>query len=106
MHVGELIGAFWGGFSGWLDTYWGPNGVKLNSEYVGLLVGVLAFTAIWRRPAGPERRAVWFWAAAGLIGTLWALGADTPFYPLPYALLPGVSKPRAPGRTGGTVSSD
>ncbi len=104
MHLGELIGAFWGGFNGWLDTYWGPNSVKLNSEYVGLLVGALAVTAIWRRPAGPERRAAWFWAVAVLIGTLWALGADTPFYHLPYALLPGISKTRAPGMMWGQVT--
>jgi hypothetical protein len=104
MHLGELIGAFWGGFNGWLYTYWGPNGLKLNSEYVGLLVGVLALTAIWRRPAGPERRVVWFWAVAVLIGTLWALGADTPFYHIPYALLPGISKTRAPGMMWGQVT--
>ena len=104
MHLGELIGAFWGGFNGWLDTYWGSNALKLNSEYVGLLVGVLAFTAIWRRPAGPERRQVWFWAGAVIVGTLWALGADTPFYHLPYALLPGISKTRAPGMMWGQVS--
>lgn len=104
MHLGELVGAFWGGFNGWLYTYWGPNGIKLNSEYVGLLTGVLAFTAIWRHPAGPERRAVWFWAAAVIVGTLWALGADTPFYHLPYALLPGISKTRAPGMMWGQVT--
>ncbi|HEY6853156.1 MAG TPA: hypothetical protein VI139_02830, partial [Gemmatimonadales bacterium] len=104
MHMGELIGAFWGGFNGWLDTYWGSNALKLNSEYVGLLVGVLAFTAIWKRPAGPERRQVWFWAAAALVGTLWSLGADTPFYHIPYALLPGISKTRAPGMMWGVVT--
>jgi len=104
MHMGELVGAFWGGFNGWLATYWGPNSIKLNSEYVGLLVGVLAFTAIWRRAAGPERRAVWFWAGAAIVGTLWALGADTPFYHLPYALLPGISKTRAPGMMWGQVT--
>lgn len=104
MHIPEVIAAFWGGFNGWLSTYWGSNFFKLNSEYVGLLVGVLAFTAIWKRPAGPERRQVWFWAGAAIVGTLWSLGGDTPFYRLPYALLPGIAKTRAPGMMWGQVS--
>src|SRR5258708_5493297 len=104
MPRGELMGGFWGGLNGWRARYWAPNGVKLTSESVGLLVGALAVTAIWRRPAGRERRAAWFWAVAVLIGTLWALGADTPFYHLPYALLPGISKTRAPGMMWGQVT--
>ncbi|GAC1516882.1 MAG: hypothetical protein NVS1B4_14810 [Gemmatimonadaceae bacterium] len=100
----ELIGTVWGGFNGWLSTYWGTNAFKLHSDYIGLLVGVLAVTAIWGIPSGERRRHAWFWAGAVVIGALWALGGQTPFYRLPYALLPGISKTRAPGMMWGTVS--
>lgn len=100
----ELIGALWGGFNGWLGTYWGSNVFKLHSDYLGLLVGVLALTALWRPLSGAPRRQAWFWAGVVLIGTLWALGGQTPFYRLPYALLPGISKTRAPNMMWGPVS--
>lgn len=100
----ELIGTLWGGFNGWLGTYWGSNPFKLHSDYLGLLVGMLALTALWRMPSGPERRKAWFWAGAVVFGTLWALGGQTPFYRLPYHLFPGIAKTRAPGMIWGHVS--
>jgi len=100
----ELIGTLWGGFNGWLGTYWGGNPFKLHSDYLGLLVVVLALTGLWRTPAGPQRRKAWFWAGAVLFGALWALGGQTPFYRLPYHLFPGIAKTRAPGMIWGQVS--
>jgi hypothetical protein len=104
MPAPELIGTLWGGFNGWHATYWGSNPFKLHSDYLGLLTGVLAVTAILRRPTGPERRKTWFWVGAVIFGTLWVLGAQTPFYRLPYTLLPAISKTRAPGMMWGQVS--
>jgi hypothetical protein len=100
----ELIGAVWGGFNGWLGTYWGSNPFKLHSDYVGLLVAVLALTALLRRQRDSLRGQAWFWAGAAVVGTLWALGGQTPFYRIPYALLPGISKTRAPNMMWGPVS--
>lgn len=103
----ELIGTAWGGFNGWLGTYWGTNFFKLHSEYLGLLVAVLAVAGAWgglRKP-GPDRRLTWFWVGAIIFGTLWALGGQTPFYRLPYTFFPGISKTRAPGMIWGHVSA-
>ncbi len=100
----DLIGTLWGGFNGWLGTYWGNNPFKLHSDYLGLLVGVLALTGLWRTPSGPQRRQAWFWAGAVAFGALWALGGQTPFYRLPYHLFPGIAKTRAPGMIWGQVS--
>src|SRR4051812_20047359 len=100
----ELIGAVWGGFNGWLGTYWGSNPFKLHSDYLGLLVVVLALTALSRRQRDAARAQAWFWAGAVIVGTLWALGGQTPFYRIPYLLLPGISKTRAPNMMWGPVS--
>lgn len=100
----ELIGTLWGGFNGWLGTYWGTNAFKLHSDYLGLLTGLLALTAIIRTPAGPERKRVWFWLGCVVFGTLWVLGGQTPFYRIPYHLFPMISKTRAPSMMWGHVA--
>jgi hypothetical protein len=101
----ELIGTMWGGFNGWLlQTYWGTNVFKLHSDYIGLLVGVLALTALIYTPAGPERKRVWFWVGCVIFGTLWVLAAQTPFYRIPYHLFPMINKTRAPGMMWGHVA--
>ena len=101
----ELIGTLWGGFNGWLlETYWGTNAFKLHSDYLGLLTGVLALTALILTPKGPSRRVIWFFAGAVGFGVLWVLGGQTPFYQLPYHLLPGIAKTRAASMMWGQVS--
>lgn len=101
----ELIGTMWGGFNGWLlQSYWGTNAFKLHSDYIGLLVGVLALTALLRTPAGAERRRLWFWVGCVIFGTLWVLGGQTPFYRIPYHLFPMISKTRAPSMMWGHVA--
>src|SRR5258708_20212267 len=57
MHLGELIGAFWGGVNGWLDPYLGPHSVKINSQYLGLLVVPLPCPPISPPPPAPHRPA-------------------------------------------------
>ncbi len=101
----ELIGTMWGGFNGWLlETYWGTNSFKLHSDYIGLLVGVLALTALLRTPAGLERKRVWFWIGCVIFGTLWVLGGQTPFYRIPFHFFPMISKTRAPSMMWGHVA--
>jgi hypothetical protein len=100
----ELVGTMWGGFNGWLGTYWGTNSFKLHSDYLGLLVGVLALTAILRTPAGAARKRVWFWSGAVVFGVLWVLAGQTPFYRIPYHLFPMISKTRAASMMWGHVA--
>ena len=76
------------------DTYWGRNFFKLNAEYVGLVVLLLAGVSFF----GAAHRGVRiFLAAMGVLGLLYGLGAHTPVWHLAYALLPGVRLFRAAG---------
>ena len=91
IHGPELL------FSGFMGstpagTYWGPNDFKLQSEYLGLPVAALAILGAF----GPRRRtAAWLLVIAALF-LLVALGSGTPFYHLWWAVVPYVSKTRAP----------
>lgn len=88
----ELLNVVWPAFSGMLDQYWGRNFFKLHSEYLGLVVLVLASFAVY----SSRRRLVWFFVFLGAYGILFALGGHTPFYRIPYTLLPGIKLTRAP----------
>lgn len=89
-HVPEL---FLSGFTGQYETYWGPNPLKLHSEYLGLPVVVLAAVGV----GSTRRRLVWWLGGIAVLFLLVCLGSGTPFYRLWYALVPYVSKTRAPG---------
>jgi hypothetical protein len=89
----ELINVLWPAFSGMLDEYWGRNFFKLHSEYLGAAVLVLASCAGFLRA---RRRLTWFFVFLALYGVLFALGGHTPFYHIPYAILPGIKLTRAP----------
>ena len=92
-HVPEF---FLSGFVGETEsqTYWGSNGLKLHSEYLGLpalALAVLGATA-------PTRRRLKLWIGGiGLLFLLVSLGAATPFYRLWYAVMPFMKQVRAPG---------
>jgi hypothetical protein len=90
--IEEMINFYLPEFSGILDRYWGRNGIHLHSEYLGaaaLFLGALGLTS--------ERRGFrWFWIGALIVSLLWALGGNTPFYHLVYALVPGSKFFRAP----------
>jgi hypothetical protein len=89
-HFPEL---FVSGFAGHYETYWGPNGIKFHSEYLGLPVLGLAAVGM-----GTSRRTFrWWMLGIGVLFLLVALGDSTPFYRLWYALVPYVNKTRAPG---------
>src|SRR5207245_80876 len=73
--------------------YYGPNTLKLHSEYLGFPIITLALLGL----GSPRRRLVKWFAAIAVLFLLVALGGATPFYRLWYALVPYVSKTRAPG---------
>jgi hypothetical protein len=92
----ELLNAYLPQFSGMLNNYWGRNGIHLHSDYVGAVVLVLAGAAFIGLRGDPRRKQILFWSAALLVSLLWSLGDATPFYHIPYAIIPGTKYFRAP----------
>lgn len=92
----ELLNAYLPQFSGMLDKYSGPNGIHLHSDYVGVVVIILAGAAFIGLRADPRRKHIIFWSVALLVSLLWSLGGATPFYRIPYAIVPGTKYFRAP----------
>ncbi len=92
----ELLNAYLPQFSGMLDNYWGRNIIHLHSDYVGVVVLVLAGAAFIGLRTDIRRKHIIFWSVALLISLLWSLGSATPFYHIPYALIPGTKYFRAP----------
>ena len=92
IHVPEF---FISGFTGQnpLGTYWGPNHIKLHSEYLGLPVIALAALGV----GGPRKRLVRWILGIAVLFFLIALGDGSPFYRLWWAVVPYVDKTRAPG---------
>ena len=93
---GELLNTYLPQFSGMLDAYWGRNGIHLHSDYVGVVVLILAGAAFLGLRGDPRRKHIIFWTAALVISILWSLGGATPFYRIPYAIVPGTKFFRAP----------
>lgn len=93
MHIPEF---FLKNFVGWgaPGTYWGTNGIKLHSEYLGLPVIALALLGAG---AGKDRRLRLWLAGIGLLFLLIGLGKGTPFYHLWWSVMPYVKQMRAPG---------
>jgi hypothetical protein len=88
----ELVNVLWPAFSGMLDNYWGRNSFKLHSEYLGAAVILLAVLSV-QVPA--RRRLVWFFAGLAAYATLFGFGGHTPFYSIPYTILPFLKSTRA-----------
>jgi hypothetical protein len=76
------------------QTYWGPNGLKLHSEYLGLAVVALAVAGAMDRQ---RRRMVLWLGGIALLFLLVALGSATPFYRLWWEVVPFSKSTRAPG---------
>jgi hypothetical protein len=91
--LGELFDVIWPSFSGARETYWGSNPLRLHSSYLGAAALVLATLAF---RLSDQRRLAWFFVFLAAYGTLFALGGNTPFYRIPYTVLPGIAKTRAP----------
>jgi len=80
-------------FSGILDNYWGMNSFKIHIEYFGIIALIFTiFTIVlyWKK------RYVKFYALAALVVALVAIGGATPFFRIPYTLIPGFRLFRAP----------
>ncbi|HUR00435.1 MAG TPA: hypothetical protein VM166_13350 [Gemmatimonadaceae bacterium] len=92
----ELLNAYLPQFSGMHDNYWGRNGIHLHSDYIGVVVLVIAGAAFLGLRENPHRKQILFWAGALFISLLWSLGGATPFYRIPYAIIPGTKFFRAP----------
>ena len=90
--VPEFVGSSVGRSDWTTNTYWGRNFFKLQSEYVGLVVLLLAGVSFF----GSRRRGVrLFLAVMGGLALLYALGPHTPVWHSAYALLPGIRLFRA-----------
>jgi len=96
MPIEELINTYLPQFSGILQDYWGRNGIHLHSEYLGAGVLLLAAAAIGAVKTAARKRLAWFWLGVLVVSLLWALGGNTPFYHLVYAIVPGSKFFRAP----------
>ena len=92
----ELLNVYLPQFSGMLGNYWGRNVIHLHSDYVGVVVLVLAGAAFIGLRSDSRRKHIIFWSAALVVSLLWSLGSSTPFYHIPYALIPGTKYFRAP----------
>lgn len=90
----EIVSTFLPQFNGVLEHYWGRNGIKFHTEYLGAVVIVLAGVGLASRQ--DARRKAILLGIAGLF-LLVALGGHTPFYGLWYELVPQQKNVRAPG---------
>jgi len=91
----ELFNTYLPQFSGLFDNYWGRTLIHFHSEYLGVVVLVLAGCAFIGTP--PERRReVRYWMIIAIVATVWSIGGYTPLYHLVYTLVPGTKYFRAP----------
>ncbi len=89
----ELTALFLPDLVGSLQTYWGTNPFKLHTEYLGAVPVALALVALTGLRSDARVRLL---SAIALLCILFALGAATPFHRLTYALVPLISRFRAP----------
>jgi hypothetical protein len=92
----ELLDVYLPQFTGMLEWYWGENAVRYHSDYVGVVVLMLAGAGFIGVRADPRRRQVIFWTTILIVALLWSLGGHTPFYKIPFAVIPGTKYFRAP----------
>ncbi len=90
----DFLGAWFHKFGGYLESYWGPNGLKHNTEYLGAFAGLLGAGFGW---LSKKKRYVALFGTLAVLFSLIALGGSTPVYKLFYYGLPGIKKFRAPG---------
>jgi hypothetical protein len=91
--VPEFVGSSVRGAAWTENTYWGRNGFKLNHEYAGLVVLLLAGLAFFGAPGTGVRLT---FLGIGGVSLLYAMGTHTPVWRLFYELVPGISLFRAP----------
>ena len=92
--VPEFPGVNVSGGADWTEnTYWGRNPFKLNHEYAGLVVLLLALLSFVGAPGRGIRFTL---AGIGGVALLYALGTHTPVWRIFYEVVPGISLFRAP----------
>ncbi|MDQ6737707.1 MAG: YfhO family protein, partial [Gemmatimonadota bacterium] len=67
-----------------------------QGDYPGVVVLMLAGLGIGGFRRDRHSRELWFWAVTVVAALLWALGGHTPFYNIPFYLIPGTRYFRAP----------
>jgi hypothetical protein len=92
----EILNFYLPEFTGILSHYWGPNGIHFQGDYAGAVVLVLASLGLTGLRSDRRSRELWFWAITIIVALLWALGGATPFYKVPFYLIPGTKYFRAP----------
>ncbi|MEO7218077.1 MAG: YfhO family protein [Gemmatimonadaceae bacterium] len=92
----ELLNFYLPEFTGILNHYWGPNGIHYQGDYAGAVVLVLASLGLTGMRSDRRSRELWFWGITVIVALLWALGGATPFYKIPFYLIPGTKYFRAP----------
>ncbi|MEO7041006.1 MAG: YfhO family protein [Gemmatimonadaceae bacterium] len=92
----EIFNFYLPEFTGILDHYWGPNVIHFQGDYAGVVVLLLAALGIGGMRHDRRSRELWFWGITVIVALLWALGAATPFYNIPFYLIPGTKYFRAP----------
>lgn len=92
MHPEETASLIVPDFGNTLDSYWGKNYFKLNSEYAGLIASLLfVFSVIIIF----DKISI-FWLGTALFSLMYALGEHTPVLKICYYLVPGVKSFRGP----------
>lgn len=92
----ELFDTYLPQFTGMIDAYWGENAIHLHSDYAGVVLLMLAGAAFVGLRKDPRKGFLIFWTVTLVVALLWALGGHTPFYRIPYAIIPGTKYFRAP----------
>ena len=90
----EVFSTFYPEINGILDNYTGGNGLKHHTEYLGVVVMLLAFCGLGGRERRRERLVL---GGIGLLFLLVAFGGHTPFYRLWYEIMPRMKQVRAAG---------
>lgn len=89
----EITSLFLPDLIGSLGTYWGSNPFKLHTEYLGAVPIVLALLGLTGIRSDSRVRIL---GGIAFLCLLFALGAATPVHRLLYAVIPFVSRFRAP----------
>ena len=90
----EIPGLFLPGLNSvTLESYFGQNPLKFHSDYMGAIVCLLALVSF---KLVARRKMAWFFVFLAVYALLFSLGAHTPFYSIPYTVLPYIAKTRAP----------
>ncbi|NNE10198.1 MAG: hypothetical protein HKN20_16685, partial [Gemmatimonadetes bacterium] len=85
IHWEEAVSLIIPEFGHYLSFYWGENAFKLNCESPGFLIMMLVVCGLFRWKKDPELR---FWYVLLAITLIYALGGETPFFHIIYAVVP------------------